>query len=198
MVRFERIDRLEQIPPPGRATPAGTVRTSALAVATGRPSLTGQGQIRYALKAAYRDGTTQVVFEPLEFLSRLAALMPAARVNLTRFEGVFAPHHRLRAQIAPARSSLERAAGQAGGQGGRQGAELGAAPQAGLWHRDRTLRAVRGRSQDHSIGDAPIIEKILQHVGLGGAPPGQLLARTPPAWARLCSARLASSEARSD
>jgi hypothetical protein len=54
------------------------------------------------------------VFQPLDFLSRLAALVAAARVKLTRFDGVFAQHHRLRAQIAPARSSLERAAGQAG------------------------------------------------------------------------------------
>jgi hypothetical protein len=69
------------------------------------------------------------VFEPLDSLSRLAALVAAARVKLTRFDGVFAQHHRLRAQIAPARSSLERAAGQAGrGRGKALG--WGAAPQA--------------------------------------------------------------------
>ena len=30
-------------------------------------------------------------FEPLDFLARLAALVPKPRVNLTRFHGVFAP-----------------------------------------------------------------------------------------------------------
>jgi hypothetical protein len=42
-----------------------------------------------------------VIFEPLDFLACLAALVPRPRVNLTRFHGVFAPNHRLRAQIVP-------------------------------------------------------------------------------------------------
>jgi hypothetical protein len=32
-----------------------------------------------------------VIFEPLDFIARLAALVPKPRVNLTRFHGVFAP-----------------------------------------------------------------------------------------------------------
>jgi hypothetical protein len=39
----------------------------------------------------YRDGTTHVIFEPLDFIAHLAALVPHPRVNLTRFHGVFAP-----------------------------------------------------------------------------------------------------------
>ena len=39
----------------------------------------------------YRDGTTHVIFEPLDFIARLAALVSKPRVNLTRFHGVFAP-----------------------------------------------------------------------------------------------------------
>ena len=35
-----------------------------------------------------RDGTTDVVFEPLDFMARLAALVPTPRVNLTRYHGV--------------------------------------------------------------------------------------------------------------
>jgi hypothetical protein len=38
-----------------------------------RLSLTAQGHTRYALKTPYRDGTTHVIFEPLDFLARLAA-----------------------------------------------------------------------------------------------------------------------------
>jgi hypothetical protein len=45
-------------------------------VAIDRLSLTAQGNIRYALETPYRDGTTHVMFEPLDFLARLAALVP--------------------------------------------------------------------------------------------------------------------------
>lgn len=71
------------------------------AVAIERLSLSAQGHIRYALKTPYRDGTTHVLFEPLDFLARLAALVPSPGVNLTRYHGVFAPNHRLRARIVP-------------------------------------------------------------------------------------------------
>ena len=50
----------------------------------------------------YRDGTTHVIFEPLDFSIRLAALVPKPRMNLTRFHGVFAPNSRHRALVAPA------------------------------------------------------------------------------------------------
>lgn len=53
-----------------------------------RLSLTPNGNIRYRLKTPYRDGTTHVTFEPLDFIARLAALEPKPRVNLTRFHGV--------------------------------------------------------------------------------------------------------------
>ena len=39
-----------------------------------RLSLTSNGNIRYQLKTPYRDGTTHVIFEPLDFMARLAAL----------------------------------------------------------------------------------------------------------------------------
>ncbi len=44
-----------------------------------------------------RRWPTHVLFEPLDFLARLAALVPSPGVNLTRYHGVFAPNHRLRA-----------------------------------------------------------------------------------------------------
>lgn len=59
----------------------------------------------YQLKRPFRDGTTEVVFEPLDFIARLAALIPKPRVNLTRFHGVFAPNAKLREQVTPRRRS---------------------------------------------------------------------------------------------
>jgi hypothetical protein len=50
-----------------------------------RLSLTPKADIRYQLKTPYRDGTTPVIFQPLDFIARLAALVPKPRVNLTRF-----------------------------------------------------------------------------------------------------------------
>ena len=67
-----------------------------------RLAMTTYGKVRYQLKTPYRDGTTHVIFEPLDFIARLAALVPKPRVNLTRFHGVFAPNSRHRVTITPA------------------------------------------------------------------------------------------------
>ena len=39
---------------------------------------------------------------PLEFMERLAALVPRARLHLIRFHGVLAPNAKLRSKIVPA------------------------------------------------------------------------------------------------
>ena len=46
---------------------------------------------------------THIIFEPLDFISRLVSLVPKPRVNLTRFHGVFAPNSKYRALVTPAR-----------------------------------------------------------------------------------------------
>jgi len=73
------------------------------AISEQRLSLLDDGRIRYELKTPYRDGTTHVILEPLDFLARLAALVPKPRVNLTRFHGVFAPNSKHRVQITPSK-----------------------------------------------------------------------------------------------
>jgi len=55
--------------------------------------------VRYELKTLYRDGTTHVFFNPLDFIGKLSALILPPRLNLTRFFGVFAPNSNLRAQV---------------------------------------------------------------------------------------------------
>ena len=73
-----------------------------------RPSLSEQrlfvnvqGQVVYKLKTAYQNGTTHIVLSPLDFLSRLASLIPRPRIHLIRFHGVFAPHFKYRSLIVP-------------------------------------------------------------------------------------------------
>ena len=73
------------------------------AVAVPRLSLSATGKVVYTLKTPYRDGTTQVAFEPVDFIARLAALVPKPKVNLTRYHGVLAPNHRWRGLVTPAR-----------------------------------------------------------------------------------------------
>jgi hypothetical protein len=72
------------------------------AIAGPRLSLTPSGNVRYQLKTPYRDGSAHVIFEPLDFMARLAALVPRPRVNLTRYHGVFAPNSPHRAQVTKA------------------------------------------------------------------------------------------------
>jgi hypothetical protein len=45
-------------------------------------------QVVLQLKSPYKDGTTHIVMEPLEFMERLAALVPRPRLHLIRFHGV--------------------------------------------------------------------------------------------------------------
>jgi len=78
------------------------------AVSEKRLSLTAYGQVRYSLKTPWNDGTTHVIFEPLDFMARLAALVPKPRVTLTRFHGVFAPNSKYRALITPAQRGKGR------------------------------------------------------------------------------------------
>jgi hypothetical protein len=49
------------------------------------------------------DSATHGIFEPLDFITKLAALVPKPRVNLTRFHGVFAPNSKYRAEVTPAK-----------------------------------------------------------------------------------------------
>ena len=59
----------------------------------------------------YQDGTTHGVFEPLDFVARLAALVPNPGVNLTRYHGVSVPNRHLREQVTPAHRGRCQAAG---------------------------------------------------------------------------------------
>ncbi len=70
-------------------------------IATKRLSVDAQGRVVYRYKRPFRDGSTHVVLEPLDFMARLAALVPRPRLNLTRFHGVFAPNFRHRRRIVP-------------------------------------------------------------------------------------------------
>ena len=79
------------------------------AIANERLSTNERGQVIYRFKQPFRDGTTHVVLDPLDFIARLAALVPRPRLNLTRFHGVFAPNCKLREHIVPRRQPTAKA-----------------------------------------------------------------------------------------
>ncbi len=49
----------------------------------------------------WRDGTTHVVFEPLELIERLVALIPPPRAHQVRYHGVLAPCAGYRDAVVP-------------------------------------------------------------------------------------------------
>ncbi len=71
------------------------------AISEKRLSISLQGRVRYQLKTPWRNGTTHVEWDPVDFIAKLAALVPPPRAHLTRFHGVFAPNANLRAQLTP-------------------------------------------------------------------------------------------------
>ena len=155
------------------------------AVATARLSLTAQGNIRYRLKTPYRDGTTEVVFEPLDFMARLAALVPTPRVNLTRYHGVFAPNHRLRKQVTPAKR---------GRRDGETAEEATPAPHVAMSWAQRLTRVFKIEIETceycggavkvlASIEEPAVIKQILAHIEQRAAattPAIRPFARAPP------------------
>jgi hypothetical protein len=148
------------------------------AVAEPRLSLTERGEVRYTLKTPYRDGTTHVVLQPLDFLARLAALVPRPRVNLTRFHGVLAPNAKWRGAVTPSgrgRGVRRAAPGVVPDAGAGDAAPATVKRQALSWAQ-RLKRVFRieiercGRCGGAvkviaAIEEPAVIERILKHLG---------------------------------
>jgi hypothetical protein len=66
-----------------------------------RLSLLPDGRLLYKLKRRWSDGTTHVIYEPMELMERLAALEPPPRFNVTRYFWVLAPAATFRPLIVP-------------------------------------------------------------------------------------------------
>jgi hypothetical protein len=80
-----------------------------------RPPLTTQrlsrlddGRLLYKLKHRWRDGTTHVIFEPLELLEKLVAIVPPPRFHVVRYHGVLAPRAGSRREIVRDRRQPRR------------------------------------------------------------------------------------------
>jgi len=153
-------------------------------LADDRLRLLGDGRVRVQLKRAWSDSTTHLLFEPVEFLEKLAALTPRPAINLILYHGVLAPHSRWRPDVVvygrPARdaaTSPKETVGRADGE--RRGA---ARPRywtwAALMRRAFNVDVLccprcAGRMElIATIDDPAVIHQILAHLGLPGARDG--------------------------
>jgi hypothetical protein len=141
------------------------------AVSEKRLSLTANGNVRYQLKTPYRDGTTHVIFEPLDFIVRLVALVPKPRVHLTRFHGVFAPNSAHRARVTPAKRGKGNKASASHGSEDATPAERRAAMTWAqrlkrVFNIDiETCKTCGGHVKIIAcIEDPVVVEKILRHL----------------------------------
>jgi len=129
------------------------------------------GRVRVTLKRAWSDGTTHLLFDPLEFLERLAALTPRPEINLLLYHGVLASHARWRTEVVTYRhAERDRATDP------RTEAEGAPRPRYWTWallmRRAFDLDVLRcprcaGRMQlIATIEDPAVIQQILAHLGL--------------------------------
>jgi hypothetical protein len=160
-------------------------------LAQDRLRLRVDGRIVVRLKRAWRDGTTHLVFEPLEFLAKLAALTPRPAINLLLYHGVLAPHARWRRHVV----AYGRAAPESGAL---RPAEAGPAPRESRAPRPRrnwTWAALMRRAFAldvmacpqcgarlrvvATIEDPAVVRRVLTSLGLPG--PGEPVGPGPPA-----------------
>jgi hypothetical protein len=156
------------------------------ALASERLTELPDGRIAYELRRPWSDGTRQLVFEPLAFLAKLAALVPPPRAHLVTYHGVLAPCSALRAAIVP--GGRERTAGTRRGRTARgetSAHRCGRHPWAELMQRVFALDVLRcpcgGRRKIlAAITEARVIRAILAALGLPTEAPAVPAARGPP------------------
>ena len=160
-----------------------------------RLALTADGQVRLALRHPWGDGTTHVVFDPVEFLGRLAVLVPRPRVNLILYYGVLGARAAWRREVVPRPPSRQDPVAVDPVEDGCLGAKQDAARQArGQRWADLMRRTFAfdvlacprcgGRLRLMAIiGEAAVIRRILRHLGLPTDLPVARPARAPPLFA---------------
>jgi Putative transposase len=150
----------------------------------------GDGRIALELKRAWHDGTRELVFEPLEFLERLAAMTPRPETNLLICHGVLAPRAPWRGRVVVyGRRMPEPTASTAPLAADPDGTRVKTAtPRAWNWaalihrafgidvlvcaHCGGRLRLIA------TLHDPAVIRKILAHLALGHS--GQSPGPAPP------------------
>jgi hypothetical protein len=149
------------------------------------------GNVILRLKTPWRDGSTHVVYDPLDFVAKLAALVPRPHKNLVIYHGVLAANAAWRARVVA--YGRQQAPGVEDG-GAARGADES---EPGL---SRHLRRQWAELMRRSFGfdvlscdrcggklrllavilERAVIRKILSHIGMPSEPPTPTVARAPP------------------
>jgi len=150
------------------------------------------GRVGLTLAHPWSDGTRALVFDPVEFLEKLAVLIPKPRINLVVYHGILAPRARDRAAAVARAVPLARAgAGASACPADAAAPPSSASPSrrafawADLLRRvfeiDVLACACGGRLRFvATIEDPPVVQRILRHLGLPTDTPGPAPARPPP------------------
>ena len=146
-------------------------------IATERLSLAANGQVVYRLRRRWRDGTEAVVFDPLTFLERLAALVPRPRTHQITYHGVLAPAAAWRDLVvpgSPTRSLTSRRTPRQRLTWAELLKRVFAIDVLTCPHCDGPRKLIA------LINDGLVVRKILAHLGLSTEPPPLAPARAPP------------------
>jgi hypothetical protein len=81
-------------------------------IAADRLHLSADGQVVLDLRHRWADGTTQLLFEPVELLERLAALTPRPRINLLLYYGVLGARSAWRSRLRARKPDGQTTGGQ--------------------------------------------------------------------------------------
>ena len=71
------------------------------AITQSRLTALADGRVSYHMKRPLPDGRTHLVMTGLEFLKKLAPLIPPPKLHIIRFHGVFAPNAKQRSAVVP-------------------------------------------------------------------------------------------------
>jgi hypothetical protein len=111
----------------------------------------------------------------MEFMGRLAALVPRPRVNLTRFHGVFSPNSKLRKDVVPQKPEEEQENQKRKAYSMTWAQRLKRVFAIDIEKCEKCGGPVRIIA---SIEDPDVIQRILKHLGLHQ--PVDPLIRSPP------------------
>jgi len=158
------------------------------AVGQERLRVSPEGQVVLDLRRRWADGTTHLVLDPVEFLERLAALVPRPRINLVLYYGLLAPRAAWREAVVPSPTedgTAERDASNACGHTSRVGRRPNRA-WAELMERSFGFdvlvcpRCAGRMTLVALMRDAAVVGRILRHLGLPDAVPAPRAGRAPP------------------
>ena len=173
-------------------------------IAQSRLSLTDDGLVRYKLKRPWPrpGGITCLTLQPTDFLRRLACLIPPPRTHQIRYHGVFSPSSPLRNRLPPPPARVTQTEDpqapqdkQPDDQPPVQTPDDDPDKPASMSARIRWAQLIKRvfkkdleacphcgghRVLIAFITDAPVVHRILSHIGLPTEPPDIASARAPP------------------